>query len=203
MTQGDQDWHKARAGSASGSRFKDIMPGKSKKYLKAREDYMFDIMAERLTGEPIYKNIGSYGQWGKDIEYYARIAYEAATGFIVKEAEFIPHPTIDNVGVSPDGLITAAGGVEIKSRVSIADHLRTFITKEIPKEHTPQVQGNIWVTDRNWWDFVSYNPYFPVEMRLVIVRVERDNDYIASLTKEVIKFLSEVDDLLKQIPGSQ
>lgn len=201
MSQGDQDWHNARGGSATGSRFKDILPGKSKKYLKAREDYKFELVAERLTGEPIYKNIGSNGQWGVDIEYYARIAYEAATGFIVRESEFIPHPNIKNAGVSPDGLINTNGGVEIKSRVSIADHLKTFITKEIPEGHIPQVQGSIWVTDREWWDFASYNPYFPEKMRLVIIRIDRDNEYIANLKKEVIKFLSEVDAILKTIPG--
>lgn len=200
MSQGDQDWHNDRAGSATGSRFKDILPGKSGKYLKAREDYKFDIMAERLTGEPIYKNIGSNGQWGTDIEYYARIAYEAATGFIVKECDFIPHPTIPNVGVSPDGLINIDGGTEIKSRVSTSDHIKTFVTKEIPIEHIPQVQGNMWVTDRKWWDFVSYNPHFPERMRLVTISIERDNEYIANLEKEVVKFLAEVEVFLKQIP---
>lgn len=200
MSQRTEQWHGDRCGSATGSRFKDIPPGKSGKYLKAREDYMFDIIAERLTGEPIIKNIGANGQWGEDIEYYARIAYEAKTGLIVKEVDFIPHPSIEFVGVSPDGYVGDDGGVEIKSRVSTSDHLKTIVTKIVPEEHIPQIQGNMWVTGRQWWDFVSYNPHFPENMRLYIHRVERDEEYIKKLESEIVKFLGEVQTFMQQIP---
>jgi hypothetical protein len=46
-------------------------------------------------------------------------------------------------------------------------------------KYYPQVQGCLWITERDWWDFVSFHP----EMEILIVRVERDDKYINSLAE--------------------
>jgi hypothetical protein len=54
------------------------------------------------------------------------------------------------------------------------------------------VQGNLWVTGRDWWDFVSFCPDMPAHLRLYVYRVQRDEAYIKTLESEVRGFLLEV-----------
>jgi hypothetical protein len=51
-----------------------------------------------------------------------------------------------------------------------------------------QIQGCMWVTGRQWWDFFAYHP----EMPHVLVRVERDDEYIAKLAEEVTKAVNVI-----------
>jgi hypothetical protein len=60
------------------------------------------------------------------------------------------------------------------------------------KKYWQQIQGCMWISQREWWDFFAYHP----EMPHVLVRVERDEDYIAKLAEEVTK---AVDVILNQV----
>lgn len=198
--QGDSDWQLDRVGYATSSRFGDILKGKSGKYLKSREDYLIELVAERLTGLPNMKSHGAYGGYGMSTEDYARIRYEAETGFIVKEVGFIKHPVIEWVGSSPDGFIGKDGSLEVKCPAQPIVHLKTILDKQMPDEHRPQVQGNMWVTRRKWLDFASFDPSMPDDLQIFIQRIERDDEYIETLAEEVQKFLGEVDEFHKKIP---
>jgi hypothetical protein len=50
-----------------------------------------------------------------------------------------------------------------------------------------------------WCDFVSYDPRLPERLRLLVVRVPRDDDYIKMLEQEVTTFLQELDDKLNKL----
>lgn len=202
MKQRTEKWFSDKAAHVSASRFKDVMAFSQKtgKPLKAREDYLIEIVTERLTGESIASSHGAAGRWGTEVEEYAGLAYEAETGFICKESEFIRHPKIKYVGCSPDGLINSDGGMEIKCPVNSSNHLKTIIADLMPDEHIPQVQGCMWVTDRKWWDFVSYDPRMPPHLQLFIKRIERDDKYIQMLEEETNKFLDEVSTFIKKLP---
>jgi predicted phage-related endonuclease len=197
--QGSEQWFLDRAGSATGSRFKDYMPNDAGKYLKAREDYIADCVTERITGKPIRTSHGKAGDWGTKMEPFARLAYEQKTGLIVQEAGFIRHPDIDHCGVSPDGLINEDGGSEIKCPINASIHLSTLMNNEMPEEHIPQVQGSMMVTGRDWWDFVSYNPSFPEPMKLYIKRIRRNDMYIRLLEEETMLFLSDVESIVNRL----
>ncbi len=69
----------------------------------------------------------------------------------------------------------------------------------MPAEHIPQVQGAMWITGRMWWDFVSYHPDFPEHLQLFVTRIDRDDEYIETLQKEVSEFLNEVEDEVNQL----
>jgi len=88
----------------------------------------------------------------------------------------------DNVeaGASPDGLIGEDGLLEIKCPLA---HTHVGYLREgvLPPKYIPQVQGQLWVTGRQWCDFVSYHP----ELKIMIVRVERDDSYIFTLANLV------------------
>lgn len=197
--QRSADWYKARAGCITASRFKDVIARGKSGYLKARSDYLMEIVTERLTGEPIMKSWGNSGEYGTSMEDYARLAYEAETGIMVLESDFILHSTLSNVGCSPDGLIGEEGGEETKCPSSSLVHLTTILNDEMPPEHMPQVQGNMACTGRAWWDFVSYDGRMPDYLRLFITRIERDNDYIKNLENEIKKFDKEVSQMIEKL----
>lgn len=108
------------------------------------------------------------------------------TGNAVIESEFIHHPKYDFIGCSPDGLIDENGGLEIKSPKSPRVHIERFLDKLIPDEYIPQVQGCMWVTGREWWDFASFDPRMPPSHQILIIRAHRDEKFIANLEKEVL-----------------
>lgn len=191
--QGTAEWLLERLGHASASRFADILAVSAKGVpLKAREDYLMQLVTERLYNRPTESASSQAMQWGRESEPLARAAYEVETGVIVTESDFIKHPTLPFVGASPDGLIGEDGGYESKCPATSRIHVATW-RDGMPKEHTAQVQGCMWVTGRKWWDFISYDPRAAESMRLYVQRIERDDKYITNLENEVVKFLAEVE----------
>lgn len=198
-SQQSVEWLMERVGFCSASRFKDVMATlKNGTPAKARQDYMWELVIERLRGEPVehYSNIAM--DWGNDQEPLSRMAYEAKTGAIVLETGFHRHQDIEWVGCSPDGLIDDDGGFETKSPWNSAVHLQTILTG-MPEEHVAQVQGCMWVTGRKWWDFCSYDSRMPEHLQLYVQRIPRDDEYIEALEKNVRSFLAEVDERLAEL----
>lgn len=191
MQQGSEEWFAARCGKATASQFRAILATIKSGEAAERRNYRAALIVERLTGKADIGFTSEAMRWGTEQEPFARIAYMAKTGAVVEEAGFILHPEI-NAGASPDGLIGEDGGLEIKCP-SKATHLSTLQSGVMPTEHTPQVQGAMWITGRKWWDFVSYHPEFPDHLQLFVKRVQRDDDYIRDLEAKVRAFLAEVD----------
>ena len=125
------------------------------------------------------------------------MSYEAETGNIVEEVGFIKHASL-LAGCSPDGLIDHNGGLEIKSVIPTVQ-IETIARGKYPPKHKPQIQGGLWVTGREYWDFVSFSPEMPKNLRLYVYRVERDEEYIQNLEAEVIKFLDEAEVLYQNL----
>lgn len=190
--QRTEQWHADRCGHATASCFADILAvGKTGKPLKARDDLLMRLVTERLT-QTQETGLDSFSmKWGRDVEPFARAAFEAETGLIVTESPFVKHPTIEWVGCSPDGLIGSDAGYESKCPKNSAVHLET-IRSGMPTEHTAQVQGCMLVTGRSSWWFVSYDPRMPEHLRIYVEQVRRDEAYIANLEKQIVAFLAEV-----------
>jgi hypothetical protein len=62
----------------------------------------------------------------------------------------------------------------------------------MPDEHRAQVQGQMWITGRQWCDFVSFDPLMPEPLQLHIQRINRDPGFIADLEAKVTFFLQQV-----------
>jgi hypothetical protein len=184
--QGEQGWYDARAGHGTGSNFWKIMAGKG-----ARDDYLDELVAERLAGAGRDSG-GMAKDWGKDAETLARQAYQIRNGVLVKQVGFAIHDRIKWVGVSSDGLVGEDGCIEIKSPFSGKVHART-LRCGMPEAHYWQVQGNLWVLERQWLDFCSYDPQFPAPLDLYVQRFQRAESSIKHLEKEVKAFLAEVN----------
>lgn len=200
MDQNTTEWREARAGKITASRMCDVMAfGKRDgKPLKSRQDYIGDIVAELLTGEPKEQVKAKPLDWGHDVEAAARAAYEAETGEIVQQVGFMVHPLLPYIGCSPDGLIGGDGQMQIKCPNNPAVHIAT-LRDGMPEEHIAQVQGEMFVTGRAWSDFVSFDPRMPEHLRLYRQRIKRDEAYIEQLAAACESLWAEVQTYLNYL----
>lgn len=191
--QGTQEWLEARASRATASRFKDILATlKSGGESSSRRNYRAELVLERLTGEPLESFKSSAMAWGNETEDLARTTYMLTYDIEVQQVGFAQHDTL-MAGASPDGLIGTDGGLEIKCRIP-ANHIESLKLGRMPLEHKAQVQGNMWIFDRKWWDYLSFDPRFPPNAQMLVDRIQRDDEYIKMLEAHVRQFLDEVDE---------
>ena len=188
--QGSPEWLAARLGKPSASMFSKLITTTGKPSSSA-DGYINQLIAERLTGqsEPFY--VTEWMARGTELEPEARKAYEFLSNNDVVETGFILDISSE-CGCSPDGLIADKGGLEIKCPApqTMVSYLRD--DQVGVKKYWQQIQGCMWISQREWWDFFAYHP----EMPHVIVRVERDEEYIAKLAEEVTK---AVEIILNQV----
>jgi putative phage-type endonuclease len=198
IEQGTPEWFAQRLGKVTASRVADIIAKTKTGAAASRGNYMAQLVAERLTGQPAESFKSAAMQFGTDTEPMARMAYETQIGMLVDEVAMIPHPTIEMSGASPDGLVGHDGLVEIKCP-NTSTHIETLLDEKVPSKYVTQMMWQMACTGRSWCDFVSFDPRMPEDMQLFIKRVPRDNEMIASLEAEVVKFLGELDELLAKL----
>lgn len=191
MEQGSPEWLALRAGKVTASRVADVIARTKTGWGASRANYMAELIAERLTGEPAPSYSNAAMQWGTEKEPEARDYYEFFADASVEQVAFVHHPSIADSGASPDGLVGADGLVEIKCP-NTATHIDTLLGATGPSKYMTQMQWQMACTGRQWCDFVSYDPRMPDSMRIFVSRIIRDDDIIAALEKDVTEFLAEV-----------
>lgn len=204
MEQQTPEWFAARAGKITASRIGDVMAkGKGNAESVTRAKYRAQIVAERLTGvsqEDGYETEAM--RRGTEQEPFARAAYEADRAVLVDQVAFVVHPKIANAGCSPDGLIGADGGCEIKCP-NTSTHIRWIIAGEVPAEHQKQMYWCMAVTGAKWWDFVSFDSRVPDDdLRLFVRRLPRAQYVIDDMEKAVREFDAECDSFLAKLRPS-
>jgi hypothetical protein len=188
--QGTDEWFACRLGIPTASCFKDVL---AKGQGKTRRTYMLKLIGERLTGECQESYSNAHMERGHVMEEEARNLYEFQNDVEVEQVGFIRNVDFQ-AGYSPDGVVGESGLVEIKSKLP---HLQidVLLLGELPSEHKAQVQGGLWVSEREWCDFVSYWPKLP----LFVKRVYRDEKYINDLASAVAGFWGELLELEAKI----
>ena len=184
--QGSPEWLAARLGKPSASMFSKLITLSGKPSTSA-DGYIDELIAERLTGKSEPFHVTSWMTRGNELEPEAREAYEFISGNDVIETGFILDTSFE-FGCSPDGLILDKGGLEIKvpAPKTMVSYLRD---PEIGvKKYWQQIQGCMMIAQRDWWEFFAYHPELPH----VLVRVKRDDEYIAKLSVEVNKAVAEI-----------
>ena len=190
--QRTEEWFAERIGKATGSRIADIVRKTgSGGPAASRKNYLAQLICERLTGNREEGFQSAAMAWGTETEPQARMAYEFFRDAEVSETGFVTHPRINESGASPDGLVGMDGLVEIKCP-NTATHLETLRTGRIAPDYIIQMQWQMACTDRSWCDFVSFDPRLPAAMQMFCQRVERDDERIATLEREVEDFLGEL-----------
>lgn len=198
MDQGSPEWYEERLGKVTGSRFADVMAWKrGRNKSGGHNTYMLELASELLTGRPHSEFSAKATDWGHKHEDDARTWYVIETGNEVQRAPFVNHPVHAGVGCSPDSFVGDDGILEIKCPFNSTVHLSTLLSGRVPEEHEAQVHGNMWVTGRQWCDFISYDPRMKdSSLAFFMVRVERDDQYMAEIEEAVVRFRDQLNILL-------
>lgn len=192
--QGSDEWYAARLGLPTASEFATVLAkGKDGGPSVTRRTYLHKLAGEVITGQPCENYNNAYMDRGKALEAEARDLYGFVHSHELRRVGFVRNGP---KGCSPDALIGANGGLEIKTA---APHvlIPILLRNEFPPEHKAQVQGNLWVSEREWWDLAIYFPKMP----LFVKRSYRDEGYIKILAANVEQFnddLAEIVGKLKQ-----
>jgi len=192
MEQRSDDWFSIRLGKVTASRVADVLAKTKSGPSASRANYSAELVAERLTGKRAEGFTNAAMQRGTDLEPVARDAYSFITGHDVVEESFVGHPSIANAGCSPDGLIGDDGLVEIKC-VGQSKHIDLLRGGKPDDRYVKQVMWQLACTGRRWCDLAYYDDRFPVEMQMHVVRIDRDDNMIADMEREVSAFLAEID----------
>ena len=171
--QRTDEWYAIRRGKMSASNAETIIANG-----KGLETYIYNLMAEYYSSAEKENYINADMQRGIDLEPEARLEFEFYTGLDVQEVGFIEHNEF--IGVSPDGLIGDDGLIEIKCP-NDSIYFKLLLSNNIKPEYIAQMQMQMYVTDRQYCYFVSYNPNF--EKSLYIKKINRDEEMIEKLKK--------------------
>lgn len=192
LIQRSPEWISLRAGKVTASGFNKILTPGTQKYSKQAEEYEDRVVAEMITGEPIEDFFKSYWmERGAEMEGKAVQSYE-----FTRDAETTPcgFVSIGMFGFSPDRLIGTDGGLELKCPAPHT-HVGYLLGGGLPEEYKMQVQGSLFISQRKWWDFMSYHPKFPP----FIIRVTPDAELHAKLFAACEQFEANVTRKLAEI----
>jgi putative phage-type endonuclease len=198
IIQGSTEWFYQRLGKVTASRVADVIAKTKTGYSTSRDNYMAQLVVERLTFTKTESYTNAAMQWGTDTEPFARAAYEATQGVMVEEVGFVRHPTIEWAGASPDGLVADDGCIEIKCPNTLT-MIETLLSQKVPGKYFTQMQFQLACTGRKWCDYVVFDPRMPAKAQLFVKRVDRDDAYIAEIEAEIVKFLAEVQSQVQQL----
>lgn len=190
--QRSEEWFAERAGKVTGSRVGDVMSRTNSGYGASRAAYMTELATQRLTGKMGQSYQSPAMLRGVELEPKARFVYEMVTGRDVELTGFVPSPTIDSFGASPDGLVGKHGLIEIKCPSSTT-HVNFLLTGKIERKYILQMEAQMHVTGRRWCDFVSFDDSMHKKLQIKIVRYKRDLGLHKEMLLEVKKFLTELE----------
>lgn len=197
IEQRTQEWHEQRIGKITASRCADLMARTKSGYSKSRDNYIAQIVCERLTNTPTESFTSAAMQWGIDTEPMAREAFEAEYLLSVEPAPFVVHPKYEFAGASPDGFV-GNDLIEIKCP-NTATHIHTLRTQKPDPKYIKQMQFQMWVTGaRSCW-FVSYDPRMPEGLKIFAVKIDRDDEMIDEIESEVIKANDEIEQIIEEL----
>ena len=200
--QGSAEWFQARCGRITASRIADVMGKlKSGSYSSKRDDYLWELVEERLTGAPNSRFVTAAMQHGIDTEPEAKEFFSGAYDCEILPVGFVAHPDMDFAGASPDGLIGVEGIVEVKCPTTKV-MLQTIKSNVPDQRYVLQVQWQMACLKSNYAWIVYYDNRLPLEMRMKRFLVERNDDLITEIESEVAAFNSLINETILSLKES-
>lgn len=189
LEQGSDEWLAARCGIITASVIGKLITPSTLK--PANNDtsrgVLHTLAAERITGHVEYVHPSFDMMRGTEDEPFARAVY-AEHYAPVEEVGFMTLETEQyKIGYSPDGLVGEDGLIEIKSRKPHS-HLATILSGRPPAYNMAQMQTGMFVSGREWCDYVSFSAGLP----LWVKRVHWDTDWFTAITNTAIAFETNV-----------
>ncbi|EDJ1070937.1 YqaJ viral recombinase family protein [Salmonella enterica] len=199
MEQRSPEWFAARCGKVTASRLYDVMARTKSGYAASRQNYMAELICQRLTGKPEEGFTNAAMMRGTELEPVAREMY-ALNEFdaVILEVGLIDHPTIAGFAASPDGIVNDDGLIEIKCP-NTWTHLQTLKTGVPKYQYLLQMHAQMMCTGRKWCDFVSFDDRLPPELAYFKTRINFDEVLAEEIEQEVVKFLTELETEIQNI----
>ncbi len=187
VVQGTEAWRSLRLGIPTSSQFDRIITPRTGKPSSQAEGYMLDLLAELVLGHPLEKIQTTWMQRGTELESQAVDYYELQTdsdtttvGLMTNDAE--------TIGASPDRIVNQDLLLEVKCP-SAGVHMGYVLGKSgVDADYRVQLQGQLYISECKEVDIISYHPGMPH----AIVRIERDEEFIKLLDKELADFLTKL-----------
>jgi putative phage-type endonuclease len=199
--QNTPEWLNIRCGRVTASRMADVVAKRksgSIVEMACRRDYRMELLCERLTGRTEDHYVSPEMDWGRENEKLARSAYEVVNEVMTDQIGFVLHPNMDFSGASPDSLVGEDGMLEIKCPKTFT-HLQWGWAGVVPEEHQAQMMWGMACAEREWADFLSYDPRLPKGLRIFCCRLHRDEKRIAEMEFEAMIFNAEIDAMITKL----
>lgn len=185
--QGSLEWVKARIGVATASQFHRIITDKKMERSASLEGYAHELLAEQLLGVPMNGASSAFMERGSLLERQAVGWYELQRELDTEPIGFVLRDD-RRVGCSPDRFVGTTGLLEIKCPTAPV-HVSYLLSDE-GIGYRAQVQGQLWICEREWSDTLSWHPELPC----ALVRITRDDRFIAALDRCVTQLLDYLED---------
>lgn len=185
IEQGSERWLGLRCGMITASTIGQLITAKTLKSAAndTSRSLVAQLVAERITGRVEDTYSGGDMERGTLDEPYARAMYVEHHALVTEVGFIVREESAFTVGYSPDGLVNENGLIEIKSRLPKI-HLKTVLAGEVPSEYVAQCQMALFVTGREWVDFISYSG----GMALHVIRMHPDDAWQAAILETVTTF---------------
>ena len=192
IEQGSDTWFAEKAGKPGASSFDKIITTKGEPS-KTRQDYIFQLAAERIVGREVDGYTNSAMQRGTAMEPEGRALFEFITGKTLRQVGLVYRDESRRVLCSPDGLLENAG---FEQKAPLAKtHAKYLLAGTLPYDYFQQVQGSMWVCSFEKWFFQSHYPGMPP----LIIECHRDEKFISRLAVIMDEFLNELDHVHAEI----
>ena len=198
MEQGKPEWFALKNGKPSSSNFGRLITGTGKPSTSLM-DYAEELAMEKYLGVPIDDGFkgNKYTDRGTELEPLSAADYEMTRQVKIRHVGFITDDLM-RWGASTDGLINEDGIAEFKNLIAKTFWKLLIATKKAnvtPPSYIPQIQGELFVTGREWCDIVFYHPQF----KPIIHRHYPDLEFHKTLEKQLKKVITERNRILKLI----
>jgi hypothetical protein len=181
-----------RLGIPTSSNFHKIITPQGKPSKQWRE-YACVLVAERILQQKIeFYNSPAMAR-GLIVEAEAADWYEFDQNVTVQRIGLITDDK-HTTGCSPDRLVGDEGLLEIKAPLP-QTQVEYWISGEISERFRPQLQGQLYVSQRSWVDILCWHDVLPK----LVVRVEPDENFIAALERELQIFNYFVERVMEKI----
>lgn len=195
VVQNTEEWFALRLKKVTSSNFGKIMANEGKAFGNPAIEYAQKIALEFITSKRDERSSfkSAFMEDGQDLESVAVELYEREMLFNVTNGGFHIEDSKEDIllGDSNDGNVGEHGCIEVKCVIPNTQWKR--IKKGgIDTAYKWQINGHIWIGNKQWCDFISYCPEMPKNKQLHISRVERDEEIIDRMKLRMSEFKKEV-----------
>jgi putative phage-type endonuclease len=203
--QGTAEWLTWRRGCVTASNVHKLIGiGGKPSTSTTRDTYLYQLVAERLTGSVTESFVSDAMKRGIEQESDARNWYAERHGEVREVGFVFLDAEKREIGCSPDGLVEGTDrGIEVKvlmppGHCRVLRKFRKGGESTLPIDHRLQVQFCMWVTGLPRWDLVYYEPPI-LNLPTKVIEMQADVELHAAFAEVVGAFCAEIAAIVAEI----